>query len=139
MKLAVQMLTTAVIELMDKIHDINEDIIFPTVVRAYYKEGATCSEFPWDRRQRLETERLAAEYGEPSRWKEISVVEPKDPMLPDDSPTTETECSDPLEQDQEGSTMEEPSRTSMPNTLLLTVKDAKFLEMIPTQSGVENH
>ncbi|KAI5668962.1 hypothetical protein M9H77_18815 [Catharanthus roseus] len=84
MKLVVPMLTTAVTNLMDKIYDINEDVIFPKVTRDYYKEGTTGLEFPWDRRQILESERLATEYSESSRRKEIPIAKLEYP--PVDSP-----------------------------------------------------
>lgn len=120
MKLVVPKLTTAVTELMDKIYDINEDVVFPKVVKTYYKEGATCPEFSWDKQQRLEIERLAVEYGESSKQKDIPTAEIEDSISSANSPITETEQSELPEQDQEGSTMDETVNTSLPNTPSMT-------------------
>lgn len=66
---------TVVTELMKKIHDTNEDMVFPKVGKSYYKEGATCPKFPWNKQQRSAVEKSATEYPE------FQILETKNPML----------------------------------------------------------
>lgn len=47
-------------------HEANPNVVFPKVVRWYYKEGAINPAFPWNKRKRLETEELVAEFKGPA-------------------------------------------------------------------------
>lgn len=47
-------------------HEANPNVVFPKLVRWYYKEGAINPAFPWNRRKRLETEELVAEFKGPA-------------------------------------------------------------------------
>lgn len=106
-----------------KMHDTNANVIFPGVAKTYYKKGVICPEFPWNKRQ------LATEYVESSRRKEVQLLELEDAILLAKVPIIETKNPKLSEQDQEGSTMDEPSRTSILDTPALTIKDSQFLEI----------
>lgn len=77
-RLAMPMLVATVIELVESTHNANLDVVFPKVVKSYYKEGATC---PWNRRKRLEAEKLATKYVKSSKNKEIQVTEQENPVV----------------------------------------------------------
>lgn len=73
LRLVVPILMVVVTELIEKMHDTNEDV-FPKVAKLYYTEGVTCPEFPWNKRRRLEIEKLATQYAESSKQKEIQYL-----------------------------------------------------------------